>query len=117
MCHCNDTYNVKFKPQRSFIVKKSTKLKKEIKKLKQEMYELGDMRPGSLTKQIRSWGKEYWQISYTHRSRGRTGYVSDKNYEKIKTEIENHRIFKELGKKLIDLSIEYAKLTDKENDS
>ena len=98
-------------------MKKSTKLKKEIKKLKQEMYELGDMRPGSLTKQIRSWGKEYWQISYTHRGRGRTGYVSDKNYEKIKIEIENHRIFKELGKKLIDLSIEYAKLTDKENDS
>ena len=98
-------------------MKKSTKLKKEIKKLKQEMYELGDMRPGSLTKQIRSWGKEYWQISYTHRGRGRTGYVSDKNYEKIKIEIENHRIFKELGKKLIDLSIEYAKLTDKDNDS
>ena len=117
MCHCNDTYIVKFKPQGSFIVKKSTKLKKEIKKLKQEMYELGDMRPGSLTKQIRSWGKEYWQISYTHRGRGRTGYVSDKNYEKIKIEIETHRIFKELSKKLIDLSIEYAKLTDKGNDS
>jgi hypothetical protein len=43
--------------------------------------------------------------------------VSDKNYEKIKTEIENHRIFKELSKRLIDLSIEYAKLADKENDS
>ena len=117
MCHCNDTCFVKFKPQRSFIVKKSTNLKKEIKKLKQEMYELGNMRPGSLTRQIRSWGKEYWQISYTHRGRGRTGYVSDKNYEKIKIEIENHRQFKELSKKLIDLSIEYAKLTDKENDS
>ncbi|MCF6174386.1 MAG: hypothetical protein L3J71_01325 [Victivallaceae bacterium] len=77
------------------------------------MYELGDMRPGSLTRQIRSWGKEYWQISYTHRGRGRTGYVSDKNYEKIKIEIENHRKFKDLCKKMIDLSIEYAKLTDK----
>jgi len=43
--------------------------------------------------------------------------ISDKNYEKIKTEIENHRIFKELSKKLIDLSIEYAKLPEKENDS
>ena len=79
------------------------------------MYELGDMRPGLLTKQIRNWGKEYWQISYTHRGRGRIGYVCDKNYEKIK--IENHRMFKELCKKLIDLSIEYAKLADKENDS
>jgi len=85
--------------------------------LRRTMYDLGDMRPGSLTKQIRSWGKEYWQISYTHRGRGRTGYVSDKNYEKIKIEIKNYRIFKELSKKLIDLSIEYAKLTEKENDS
>ena len=62
-------------------------------------------------------GKEYWQISYTHRGRGRTGYVSDKNYEKVKLKIENHRKFKELSKILIDKSIEYAKLIDKENDS
>jgi len=70
------------------------------------------MRPGSLTRQKRNW-----QISYTHRGRGRTGYVSDKNYEKVKLEIENHRKFKELSKILIDKSIEYAKLIDKENDS
>ena len=98
-------------------MKKSTKLKQEIENLKQEMYELGDMRPGSMTRQKRNWGKEYWQISYTHRGRGRTGYVSDENYEKVKVEIENYRKFKELSKILIDKSIDYAKLIDKENDS
>lgn len=39
------------------------------------------------------------------------------NYEKVKVEIKNHRKFKELSKILIEKSIEYAKLTDKENDS
>lgn len=54
------------------------------------------MRPGSLTRQSRSWDKEYWQISYTHRGRGRTGYISDANYAKVKVETENHKKFKEL---------------------
>ena len=117
MCHCNDTCFCKFNQERNFIVKLTTKLKKKIEKLKQEIFEIEDMRPGSLTRQSRSWGKEYWQISYTHRGRGRTGYVSDKNYEKTKFQIENHKKFKELSKILIDISIEYAKLIDKENDS
>lgn len=88
-------------------------LRKKIEELKQQITNLGDMRPGSLTKQIRSWGKEYWQISYTHRGRGRTGYVSDENYERVKIETENFRRFKEWGMELVDLSLELAKLTDK----
>ena len=103
--------------QRLAILKESTKLKREITKLKKQLSELGDMRPGSLTRQSRSWDKEYWQISYTHRGRGRTGYVSDANYERVKAETENYKKFKELCSVLIDKSIEYAKLKDKETDS
>ncbi len=98
-------------------MKKSTKLKREIAKLKKQLNELGDMRPGSLTRQSRSWGKEYWQISYTHRGRGRTGYVSDENYSRVKRETENYKKFKEVCAILVDKSIEYAKLVDKETDS
>ena len=98
-------------------MKESIKLERKINKLKKELFNLGNMRPGSLTRQVRKWGKEYWQISYTHRGKGRTGYVSDKNHEKVKLEIENYRRFKELSKELIDLSIESAKITDSENDS
>ena len=98
-------------------MKESTKLKREITKLKKQLSELGDMRPCSLTRQSRSWDKEYWQISYTHRGRGRTGYVSDANYERVKAETENYKKFKELCSVLIDKSIEYAKLKDKETDS
>ncbi len=107
----------KFQVTKERIMRKSLKLKRKITKLKEELFNIGDMRPGSLTRQVRKWGKEYWQISYTHRGRGRTGYVSDKNHEKIKVEIENYKRFKELSKELIDLYIEYAKITDNENDS
>ena len=111
------THNVKIQVRKEKIVKESTKLKQEIEKLKKQLSELGDMRPGSLTRQSRSWDKEYWQISYTHRGRGRTGYISDANYAKVKVETENYKKFKELCAILIDKSIEYAKLMDKETDS
>ena len=75
------------------------------------------MRPGSLTIQTRSWGKEYWQLSYTHRGRGRTGYVSEENYERVKIQTENYRKFKERSMELIDLALELAKLTENENGS
>ena len=107
----------KFQAAKGKIMKESIKLERKINKLKKELFNLGNMRPGSLTRQVRKWGKEYWQISYTHRGKGRTGYVSDKNHEKVKLEIENYRRFKELSKELIDLSIESAKITDSENDS
>lgn len=90
-------------------------LRNKIEHIKQQITSLGDMRPGSLTRQTRSWGKEYWQLSYTHRGRGRTGYVSDENYEQVRTQTENYRKFKESSLELVDLSLELAKLMDNKN--
>ena len=98
-------------------MKKEQSIRKKIEQLKQEIANLGDMRPGSLTRQTRSWGKEYWQLSYTHRGRGRTGYVSEENYERVKIQTENYRKFKERSMELIDLALELAKLTENENGS
>lgn len=95
-------------------MKKDQKIRKKIERLKQQIPNLGDMRPGSLTRQVRSWGKEYWQISYTHKGRGRTGYVSDENYKRVKKETENYKKFRAWCAELVDLSVELAKLTDKE---
>lgn len=36
---------------------------------------------------------------------------------KLRESIETHRVFKEMSKKFIDLSIEYVMLADKKNDS
>jgi len=95
-------------------MKKEQSIRKKIEQIKQQIANLGDMRPGSLTRQTRSWGKEYWQLSYTHRARGRTGYISNENYERVKMQTENYRRFKEWSIELVDLSLELAKLTDKE---
>ena len=92
---------------------KMKEIQRRIEKLKRKIAGLGDMRPGSLTRQSRSWGKDYWQLSYTHRGRGRTGYVSDERYQEVKRQTENYRQFRELCLELVDLSIEMAKITDK----
>ncbi|MEA2011489.1 MAG: DUF6788 family protein, partial [Verrucomicrobiota bacterium] len=62
----------------------------------------------------RKWGKSYWQLSYTHRGKGGTRYVSDKRYQDVKQETENYKKFKEIYLELVDLSIELSKLIDKE---
>jgi len=54
---------------------KSKQIERKIEKIKNALMELGDMRPGSLTVQTRSWGGEYHQLSYTHLGKGRTEYV------------------------------------------
>lgn len=93
---------------------KIREIRRKIGKLKERIAGLGDMRPGSLTRQARSWGKSYWQISWTHRGKGGTGYVSSERCKEVRKQTKNYRQFKDMSLKLIDLSIELAKLTDKE---
>ena len=53
---------------------KRTQIERRIGKIKQALADLGDMRPGSLSAQTRSWGGRYWQLSYTHLGKGHTQY-------------------------------------------
>jgi len=98
-------------------MEKMKELHRKIGKLKEKIAGLGDMRPGSLSRQTRSWGKTYWQISWTHRGKGGTGYVSNERYREVKRQTENYRRFREMCLELVDLSIKLAKLTDKETAS
>ena len=93
------------------------KLRQEIEVVKQRIASLGDMRPGSLTKQSRGWGNGYWQLSYTHKGRGHTRYVSEADYEKVKAQTESFKSFKSLCAKLCDLSVKLEEMTDKEGGS
>ena len=45
-------------------MEKQTDIMVRINQVKLEMTELGPMRPGSLSKQKRAWGKTYWHLSY-----------------------------------------------------
>ncbi len=57
---------------------KSKQIERKIEKIKSALMELGDMRPGSLTVQTRSWGGEYNQLSYTHLGKGRNDIAAER---------------------------------------
>ncbi|MEI7775108.1 MAG: DUF6788 family protein [Verrucomicrobiota bacterium] len=88
-------------------------LERKIERIKKKIAELGDIRPGSLSKQWRkSKGEayaEYWQLSYTFKGRGRTDYVPSACVEKIKEETENYKKLKDLVDQWIELSVQLSK--------
>lgn len=95
-------------------MKKMADILERITQVKREMAELGPMRPGSLSKQKRAWGKTYWHLSYYHRGQGHTAYVSEDRVKAVRSQIANYKRFQELCKILVDRSLELAKLADAE---
>ena len=93
---------------------KKQALEREIQTIKEQLAELGDMRPGSLSVQTRSWGGEYYQLSYTHQGKGRTEYVSEEKRKEVEKQIANYKAFRELTKKWVSLGIELCKLKSKD---
>jgi hypothetical protein len=91
---------------------KQKSLSARIDAAKKAILELGDMRPGHLSLQKRASGKnvrEYTQLSYTFQKRSRTDYVQPEDLERIRSEIDNYRRFKDLCERLVALSIEESK--------
>lgn len=92
---------------------KITKIEQEIATIKKEMFVIGDMRPGSLSRQMRKSKEKYgayWQLSYTYGGKGRTGYVREEFVEQVKAETVNYKRYKKLADRLIKLSIEKSRL-------
>ena len=87
-----------------------TRIARRIEQIKKALARIGDMRPGSLSTQTRSWGGKYAQLSYTHLGKGRTEYVSPARVKEVKRQIENYRKFKELTQEWVTLAIESCKL-------
>jgi hypothetical protein len=96
------------------------KMEVEINRIKQQIFELGDMRPGSLTRQMRKakdvsrapkekYGA-YWQLSYTYRNKGKTEYIREAFIHQVKTETANFKRYRNLTDRLIDLSIKLSRL-------
>ena len=94
-------------------MKKELALEGKIEKIKRDMAELGDMRPGSLTTQTRTWGGQYGQLSYTHRGKGHTEYVPEEKRKEVKQQIATYKKFRKLTQEWIELGIELCKLKTK----
>lgn len=86
------------------------RIEAEIARIKKSLVELGRMHPGSLSKQKRSRGGEYHQLSYGHGGKGHTKYVTPEDVGDVGRELASYRRFRELTMKWVELEIELARL-------
>ena len=92
-------------------------LENEIQKIKNELRDIGEMRPGSLTVQYKVPDEKkgpYYQLSYTHKMRSRTQYVRPDQVEEIRKQIEVYKRFKNLIERWIVLAIEHSQVKMKQ---
>lgn len=89
------------------------KIDARIKEIKNELQDLGDLRPGSITKQYRKPKvKEgaFYQISYTHKMRSKSDYVRKGFVKEMKAQTKEYKKMKALIEEWIDLGIEKSKI-------
>ncbi len=106
-------------------IKEIEKLQARIEQIKKDLVKLGEMRPGSLSRQYNVCGNPtcrckrtdnpvrhgpYYQISYTRKGKSRTEFVKEENLEDVKKQLANYEVFKKLTGEWIDLSLELARL-------
>jgi hypothetical protein len=87
-------------------------IRKRIERIKTELVAIDEMRPGSLTLQLKKPDAQrgYYQLSYTHGGRSRTEHVSRDCVREVRLQIVNYKRFKALIAEWIDLSIEQCRL-------
>jgi hypothetical protein len=88
-------------------------IEKRIAAIKQELLNIGEMRPGSLTRQYKdpdSRDGPYYQLSYTHQMKSRTDYVSRGALPELRIQIRNYKRFKSLTTQWVALGIEHGRL-------
>ena len=87
-------------------------LQKKIGRVRAELQLVGDMRPGTLSRQEKN-GKDYYQVSYTYKMRSKTEYVRTASVARLKKEIIAYKKFKKLTRQWIDAALDLSKLKSK----
>ncbi len=85
-------------------------IEEEIAEIKHQLSAVGEMRPGSLSKQKRSRGALYDQLSYWHNGKGHTEYVRKELVPTVRQQLDAYRRYLELNRRWISLAIELCKL-------
>ncbi|MCP4550481.1 MAG: hypothetical protein GY834_00240 [Bacteroidetes bacterium] len=96
--------------------KRLKQIEKRIEKIKKELCEIDEMRPGSLTKQYKDPANKkgpYHQLSYTLAMKSRTEYIRKDFVIEIQRQVKNYNRYKKLTSEWITLGIEHSKLTMK----
>jgi hypothetical protein len=85
-----------------------------IEKIKQQLNQVGDMRPGSVSLQYRDAKTEkhpYHQLNWIVGSNKQSEYVSQRNLEIITEQTVTYKHFKALCAEWVELSVERSKLS------
>lgn len=96
--------------------RRRTQIEKRIERIKSEIAEIGEMRPGSLTQQYKDRQRKsgpFYQLSYTHEMKSRTNYIRKDFVSMVRKQIKNYKRFKKLTTEWVALGIEHSKLSMK----
>ena len=104
---------------------RSETIEKRIQGIKQGLLQIGDMRPGSLSKQYNVCGVAgcrckdskspkrhgpYYQLSYVHRGKSTTRFIRAKEVAEIKSQVANYKRFRKLMEDWVRLALESAEI-------
>ena len=93
--------------------KRILQIQRRVEKIKQQLLNIGEMRPGSLTMQYQKPKEKkggFYQISYTYKMKSKTEYVRPEFVKYLKRQVSNFKKFKKHMQELIDLDIEHSQL-------
>jgi hypothetical protein len=100
-------------------------IERRIQRIKDDLATIGEMRPGSLSKQYNVCGTPgcrckdpenpkrhgpYYQLSYVHRKKSTSQFIRPEFVEETREQIAEYRRFKKLGDEWTSLALEHAKL-------
>ena len=100
-------------------------LEGKIRKIKQKIFDLGDMHPGSLSKQYNICGTPscrckdpenpqkhgpYYQLSFVHRGKSSSRFIKKEYVPVVKRHLDNHKKFKLLVEEWKGFATDLAKL-------
>ena len=97
-------------------IERLVQIDKRIGKIKAELAAIGEMRPGSLTRQYKdpeSGSGAYYQLSYTLDMKSRTDYIPRDWVRDVRRQVGHYKRFKSLSAEWVALSIEQCRLTMK----
>lgn len=95
-------------------IKRLAQIDKRIGKIKAELAAIGEMRPGSLTRQYKdpaSGSGAYYQLSYTLDMKSRTDYIPRDWVKDVRRQVGNYKRFKSSSAEWVALGIERCRLT------
>ena len=87
---------------------------REIDRIKEQLGQIGVVRPGSLTRQYKDPKKHtgaYYKVSYTHRMQSRTAYVRAAFVKDVRQQIRDYNTLKQLIERWVALGIEHYQLS------